>query len=181
MRAQITELSFRRFGKRDRKIPKEPRNFDVWSEESRAKWKYQQAEKRMQQEQFDNWFVNNERTVLDEILRKIVFDIDRANMINPQYIRECDDRRSLQNEAIGLCGNLKRELSYIGRTIPANKNFLAATTDIIDKEIALLRGWRKECNQIRDHVIQSEIQRRKTAAEKIGFILDAEQLNMDKE
>ena len=175
MRAQITELSFRRFGKKARKIPKEPRNFSEWSEGSQMQWKYNQAEKRMQQEQFDNWFIDNERTVLDEILRKIVFNIDRANMINPQFLRECDDQRSLQNEAIGLCGNLKRELGYIGMTIPANKNFLAATTDIIDKEIALLRGWRKECNKARANVLQMEIQRRATAAEKLGFIFNTEQ------
>lgn len=129
-------------------------------------WKYNQAKKRMQQEQFDNWFIDNERTVLDEILRKIVFNIDRANMINPQFLRECDDQRSLQNEAIGLCGNLKRELGYIGMTIPVNKNFLAATTDIIDKEIALLRGWRKECNKARANVLQMEVQRRATAGRK---------------
>ena len=177
MRMQITELSFRRFGKKNRKVPKEPRNFDEWSEESRARWKFQQTETRLQQEQFDNWFVNNERTVLDQILREIVFDIDRANTLNPQTLRECDDQRSLQDEAIGLCGNLKRELNYIGNVIPANKNYLAATMDIIDKEIALLRGWRKECNKTRDKVIQAEIKRRKTAAEKIGFILDLENDN----
>ena len=138
------------------------------------KWKYDQAAKRMQQESFDNWFVDNERTILDEILRKIVFAIDRANMINPQFLAECDEQRLLQDEAIGLCGNLKRELDYIGRTIPANKNFLAATTDIIDKEINLLRGWRKECNKIRDDVLSKEITRRKKAAEKLEFICDLE-------
>lgn len=174
MRMQITELSFRRFGKKSRKVPKEPRNFEEWSEESRAKWKFQQAEKRLQQEQFDNWFVNNERTVLDQILRTIIFDIDRANMMNPQILRECDEQRLLQDEAIGLCGNLKRELNYIGNAIPANKNYLAATMDIIDKEIALLRGWRKECNKTRDKVLQAEIKRRKTAAEKLGFVFNPE-------
>ena len=35
---QITELSFRGFGKRMRKKPKIPKNFNEWSEESQDKW-----------------------------------------------------------------------------------------------------------------------------------------------
>lgn len=170
MRREITELGFRRYGKKARTFPKFPSNWGIWSPESQAKWKQTQQTKLEQAEQFDEWFIQNERTVLDEILRNIIFKIDQANSINPQYLFECDDQRRLQDEVIGLCNNLIRELNYIGDTIPANKNFIARQTDIINKELALVRGWRKSCNETRAKVLEMEIKRRKTATERMNFI-----------
>jgi hypothetical protein len=43
----------------------------------------------------------------------------------PQTIMEFDQKRLWQDEAIGLCNNLKQELNHIADTIPCNKNFLA--------------------------------------------------------
>ena len=60
---QITELSFRGFGKRMRKKPKIPKNFNEWSEESQNRWIVNTEGKLQQQEQWDMNFVNNETTV----------------------------------------------------------------------------------------------------------------------
>ena len=171
MRRQITELAFRRFGKKPRKLPKQPSNWEIWSEQSKENWTKQQEEKRKQAEQFDEWFIQNERAILDRLIRKIIFNIDTANCINPQYLNECDKIRDLQDEAIGLCSNLIRELNYIGDTIPSNKNFIVITVEIINKEIGLLHGWRKSYNETRSRILEKEIGRRKTAAEKAGFVL----------
>lgn len=35
---QLTELSFRGYGLQNRKKPKEPKNFDTWSEESKKRY-----------------------------------------------------------------------------------------------------------------------------------------------
>ena len=80
----------------------------------------------------------------------------------------------MQNEAIGYCNNLKRELNHIADTIPCNKNFLVILTRDIDKEIAILRGWRKSCNVKRKEVLAKEIKQRADTAEKLGFIIAAE-------
>ena len=143
---QITELSFRGFGKRMRKKPKIPKNFNEWSEESQNRWIANAERKLQQQEQWDMNFVNNETLVVDNICRKIIQLIDQANTMIPQTIMEFDQKRLLQDEAIGLCNNLKQELNHIADTIPCNKNFLAIQTDSIDREISLLRGWRKSFN-----------------------------------
>lgn len=152
IRRQVTELCFRRFGKKPRKPPKEPSNWSDWSTESKQKWLDNQEVKRQQAEQFDEWFIANERAILDRLMRRMIFTIDQANMINPQYIAECDQQRLMQDEAIGLCGNLIRELNYISETIPANKNFIVKTVAYIDKEISMLRGWRKSCNETRKKI-----------------------------
>lgn len=152
MRIQITELSFRQFGKKPRKLPKEPSNWSEWSEKSQQDWLQKQEVKRQQAELFDGWFVMNERTILDRICRNIVFNIDKANAIKPQFIFECDEQRKLTDEAIGLCSNLKRELNYIMDVLPSNKNFITQTMGIIEKEIYLLRKWRTWCNKYREKV-----------------------------
>lgn len=174
---QITELSFRGFGKRMRKKPKIPKNFNEWSEESQNRWIVNTEGKLQQQEQWDMNFINNETQVVDNICRKIVQLIDQANTMLPQTIMEFDQKRLWQDEAIGLCSNLKQELNHIADTIPCNKNFLAIQTDSIDKEINLLRGWRKSFNKNREEIISKEIQRRKNIAEKMGFILVQENLS----
>ena len=174
---QVTELSFRGFGKQKRKKPKIPKNFDEWSEKSQNDWIANTNERTLRQEQWDMNFINNETQVVDNICRKIVQLIDQANTMVPQTIMEFDQKRLWQDEAIGLCNNLKQELNHIADTIPCNKNFLAIQTDSIDKEINLLRGWRKSFNKNREEIISKEIQRRKNIADKMGFILVQENLS----
>lgn len=171
-----TELSFRGFGIKKRKSPKTPKNFDTWSKESQEKWKQTMQLKLEQQERWDLMFIHNETHVVDGLCRKIVYLIDRANTLNPQYLFECDDQRLKQDEAIGYCNNLRRELNHIADTIPCNKNFVALLTEKIDKELDALRGWRKSCNSKRKDVIAKEIKQRKSVAEKIGFITKNEDL-----
>lgn len=171
LRKIITEFGFRSFGLKEREMPKQPKNWEQWSDKSKEDWVNNEEQKLRKAKNFDSWFVYNERSVLDIMLRKIVNDIDRANAINPQYLFECDEQRKLQDEVIGLCSNLKRELNYIGDVIPTNKNFITKTTKVINREINLVRGWRESCIDVRDKVLQKEIQRRKKVAEKQGFIL----------
>ena len=99
---QVTELSFRGFGKRKRKLPKIPRNFEIWSPESQERWRRSSAEQTAQYEAWDMNFIRNESRIVDDLCRKIVYAIDQANTINPQYLCECDKQRLLQDEAISL-------------------------------------------------------------------------------
>lgn len=171
----VTELSFRGFGVRKRNTPKTPKNFNEWSKASQEKHLKSMEEKKIRQEKWDMMFIERESKVVDDLCRNIVYAIDAANTINPQYICECDIQRVKQDEAIGLCNNLKRELNHIAETIPCNKNFLSQVTEDIAKEIVILRGWRKSCNDTRKKVIEKEISQRKTVAEKMGFIFNLEQ------
>ena len=163
IRNHVTELTFRGFGLKKRKTPKEPRNFGIWSEESRARWKAQQEELLARQETYDRMFVEDEAKILRDLCRQIVFLIDRSNTLNPQTVHECDIQRDQQNEAIGLCNNLQRELNHIAETIPCNRNFIALLEEDIDREIELLRGWRKACTPLRQQCLVRDIRRREKA------------------
>lgn len=148
----ITELSFRGFGIKKRKKPKTPGNFKEWSKESQEKWLKNMEDTYKRNRKWDEMFIENESRVVDDLCRKIVHLIDQANILHPYYLFEWEDQRRMQDEAIGLCSNLKQELNHIADTIPCNKNFLTIQTEDIEKEIALIRGWRRSCNSIRDKV-----------------------------
>lgn len=167
---QLTELSFRGYGLQNRKKPKEPKNFDTWSEESKKRYEEKIKNRIKIQQHWDQKFIDNEFKVIDDLCRRIVYLIDRANSMNPQYLCEWESQRLMHDEAIGLCNNLKRELNHVAETIPCNKNFLTKQIDTVLKEILLLQGWRKKNNSKRNEILQKEIQRRKTVAEKMGFI-----------
>lgn len=157
---QCTELSFRGFGKKERKSARTPRNFNAWSEESQIKWLETAERKRLQQERWDQMFIENETKIVDGLCRDIVYFIDRANVINPQYICECNKQRLLQDDAIGYCHNLKREFNHIASVIPCNLNFLAIQSERVDYEISLLRKWKQSCNTIRKDILIKEKEKR---------------------
>lgn len=167
IREHITELAFRGFGKKPRKAPKEPCNFEQWSEESRNKWRHTQDVRLQFMEECDRRFISEEFTWFNNTLRHMVDLIDQANTMSPQTEHECDIQRDMQNEVIGLCNNLIRELNHIAATIPCNKNFLVLAVNEIDREMALLRGWRKGCFPLREQCIKKDAARRLKAEQAI--------------
>lgn len=168
IRQHITELAYRAFGKKPRKLPKEPSNFMEWSEESRNKWKLTQESKLRYAEECDLHFVEEEFSWFNATLRRMVDLIDQANTLHPITEHECDVQRDMQDEVIGLCDNLVRELNYIAATIPCNKNFAVLVIKEIDTEQAILRGWRKSCFPLREQCMKKD-ELRRLKAEKAAL------------
>ena len=172
IRQHITELCYRGFGLKKRKLPKEPKNFVQWSDVSKQRW-YETETKNLEwKTACDMRFIEKESDVLDNLCREITFLIDGANGIFPKYVFEVLDRRRMQNQAMQLCSNLKRELNYIMSTINSNKNFIVKVEEEIQNEINILRGWRKKCDTDFDTILEKEINHKKTVAEKVGVIID---------
>lgn len=168
IREHITELAFRGFGKKPRKLPNIPSNWDQWSQESRNKWTATQEAKRQFAEECDWLFIKEEFTWFNNTLRHMVDLIDQANTLSPQTEHECDQQRDMQNEVIGLCNNLVRELNHIAATIPCNKNFAVLVIREIDHEMSVLRGWRKKCYPLRDLCMKNDhLRRMKAEAEAV--------------
>lgn len=165
IRQHLEELCFRGFGLRKRKAPKIPGNFSEWSPESQERWKNSQAEMLEWQQKCDRDFVEEESKWMRQTAREIVNLIDRANRMSPQTEHECDIQRDMQNEALGLCSNMERELNHIAATIPCNKNFAVKLTKDIEHEIALIQGWRKSCNPIRAEAMKKDAIMRMKATE----------------
>lgn len=98
---------------------------------------------------FDKWFVENERNLVVECLRNITEEIFMANSIYPNYSEELIERRIHQDRAIGQCYRLLQELQYIVETLPVKVDKYLPYAQDIDKEIALLKAWRKSDNKFK--------------------------------
>lgn len=74
----------------------------------------------------------------------IVGDIHRANDLFVTNLLEYEQRRLYQNKAIANCDVLKQELQSIVDIMPGlNINKYKTSIKMIDKEIVLMKSWRK--------------------------------------
>lgn len=74
----------------------------------------------------------------------IVGDIHRANAMYVTTMLEYDQRRRYQDEAIANCFVLKQELQSIIDVITGlNLNKYKTSIELIEKEIHLIKSWRK--------------------------------------
>ena len=109
-------------------------------------------------EEFPAWWIDKERTNLMEICHRMVMNITQANTIYPMHESKFYDRRNFQNHAIGNCEQLLQEMQYIISIVPVDAQKYMRYVDMIEKEIALLKGWRKSDNKILKRIQESKKQ-----------------------
>lgn len=98
--------------------------------------------------QYPKWFIDHTRDSILKILTNLMMNITAANSIYPINLMEVDLRRGLQDKAIANCEQLLQELIYCADVMPLQVSKLEPYAEMIDKEIALLKGWRKTTNDI---------------------------------
>lgn len=80
-----------------------------------------------------------------------LFDhITAANTIYPTCMREYDMRRDHQTAAIITVEQIIQLLQYMLMTLSLNADKLKTATELAVKEGALLRGWRKADNKLKE-------------------------------
>lgn len=83
-----------------------------------------------------------------DLLRDLMKNICSANTIHITNKEEYYMRRNYQTQAICNCENLLQEMQYIICVCHPNVEKYMVYVDIIEKEILLLKGWRKSDNKI---------------------------------
>ena len=97
---------------------------------------------------FPSWLIDKERDYFMDLLRSQMKNICSANTIHITNKEEYYMRRNYQTQAICDCENLLQEMQYIIYVTHPNVEKYMPYVDIIEKEIALLKGWRKSDNKI---------------------------------
>lgn len=97
---------------------------------------------------FPSWLIDKERDYFMDLLRSLMKNICSANTIHITNKEEYYMRRNYQTQAICDCENLLQEMQYIIYVTHPNVEKYMPYVDIIEKEIALLKGWRKSDNKI---------------------------------
>ena len=153
----IHELDYiRHFGYKVR-YAKLPGNWDVWSIESKAAWMQREADRIDRMRKLDESYLADARVRVQRALDDLLWHIAKANRYRkPRTIEEANRRLVHQQEAQGACDALRIALQDIYGTLPCDKNWLTQIDPLIDREIALIEGWKKGDAEMRKNVYQME-------------------------
>ena len=95
------------------------------------------------------WMMEHVRDGILHYLSRMMQHITQAYTIWATTRAEADLRRNAQDLAIADCESLKQELELAVDILPVKFEKLTQYVDAIDREIALLKGWRKADNKRR--------------------------------
>lgn len=84
---------------------------------------------------------------MTEKVIRLVDYITAANTIYPQNRREAEMRRDYQTQAIITVEQILQLLQFMLTTLPVDPDKFQPVTELLIKEAALLRGWRKSDNK----------------------------------
>lgn len=149
VRKDITDLLLRDFGYSEKKSEEYLLKMfggRPYHELTEADQKHYDDRKR-KTNSFEEWFIVDQRQVVMDCLRSVQEHIFVANSIYPQYKEELVERRIHQDRAIGQCNRLLQELQYVIETLPVNIDKYLRFADGIEKQIKLIKGWRKSDNK----------------------------------
>ena len=79
-----------------------------------------------------------------DLARKMMEEITAANTIYPITEAELEQRRCHQTEAIIKCEQIIQHLQWLIDTLPVMTSSLDGIVEKINKEVALLKAWRKK-------------------------------------
>ena len=147
-RLAMTRLAFDSVEKAEARLNKRFGNKPFEEMDEKEKERYQKTKERY--EAFDEWFIKDERNTITAYMREVTKHCFVANSNYPYIDEEYVQRRLHQDEAIGFCFSIKQELQYAIETLPVDVNVYLRFAEMIDKEVALIKAWRKSDNRIRD-------------------------------
>lgn len=164
---QIRELDYiRNFGFKVR-MAKTPHNWDVWSTDAKAAWMLREADRLDKLRMLDETYLHDMRRAVRADLRKLTSSIAAGNSYKrPKCIEEANKRLIHQDAAIEACNMLLTDLTDIKNTLPIDKNWLTQIAPLIDKELALLNGWKKGDVEMRRAVYKAEAERGRLIAQQ---------------
>ena len=96
---------------------------------------------------YPEWLIDKLRSSIWEIMRDMMINITRAYTIWATNQAEVNERRLSQDRAIACCESLLKELELAIDVLPIDAEKYMRYVAMIDKEIALLKGWRKSDNR----------------------------------
>jgi hypothetical protein len=99
-------------------------------------------------EEYPEWLISEFRTNIIRILRKLVMNITAGNTMYPLSDFELSVQRQYKTEAIINCEQLLQEIQFVADVLPIKLDKFIPYAERIEKEIALLKGWRKASNKL---------------------------------
>lgn len=98
-------------------------------------------------DEYPEWIIDRLRGNIWDLLSSMLYNITQAYTVWATNKAEAEQRRCAQNRAIADCESLLKELELAIEVLPINAEKYMKYVDAIDREIALLKGWRKSDNK----------------------------------
>ena len=100
-------------------------------------------------EEYPEWIINKLRESIWDLTNKLVQHITAAYTIWATIPAEADEKRLEQDRAIACCESLLQAFTVVIDVLPVDANKYIKYVDMIEKEIALIKAWRKSCNKFK--------------------------------
>jgi hypothetical protein len=100
-------------------------------------------------EEYPEWLIAYFRENILKILNNLISNVTAGNTIYPINEEELITRRQYQTESVINCEQLLQEIQFCADVLPVKLDKFMPFIERIDKEIALLKGWRKSSNKLR--------------------------------
>ena len=107
-------------------------------------------------EDYPAWVLDFHRRHIIELLAELKENIRSANEVYPYYREEYITRRQYQDEAIRCCGKLYDAFTLVKEMLSINPDKYMGVVNKIERERALLKGWRKADNKIIQQIRKRE-------------------------
>lgn len=129
IRKMATDLALREFGYKRKVI------------------EYETEQQRERRKGFEEWFIDNSRESVISACRTLINNLTAANAIFPNCKEELTERRVYQDRALGAVYVIAQELQYAMETLPVDVNKFLIIAEPLEKEIGLIKQWRKSDNK----------------------------------
>ena len=110
------------------------------------------AKIREQEEDFNLWFIQQERSRVLTFCQDISTHMRAANTIWPEYWSEYEERRLQWGKAMECCNMLQDELQYIAEVLPADKNKYTSIVLEIEHLFNTIKALRQSDNRFKKHL-----------------------------
>lgn len=150
IRKKITTELMATFGYSQKRFEKHIKAVTDYLPESEREERAKQI--RELEEDFDIWYIQQERGRVLQFCQDISIHMRAANTIWPDYWPEYEERRLQWDKALECCNMLQDELQYIAEVLPADKNKYMAIVLDIDHLFNTIKKLRQSDNRFKKHL-----------------------------
>lgn len=98
------------------------------------------------------YLMSNFKNRIDQLASQLTSNVRAANSTYPTSMREYEQRRDYQNNAIINCEQILKELQRIVEIFEVDVNIYSRYVNAIDREIGLIKKWRQRDNKIKSYL-----------------------------
>lgn len=149
LKRELTNLALRNFGVKSWEI-KDTMITDDWSDSDKEMLEYliNQYHREPLVARDPQWFIDKLRDELINLLLELSGYIsDGYKLQTPIILKEAEQKRLWQDQALGCCEKIIQLLQYAGAVLPINLNTMIRFIPLIEQEEQLIKDWRKDSNK----------------------------------